>query len=589
MTISIPSPPLLEQGVSIPGLPDDLTVVPPAPISPDSTDGDERRQAWYDWRDAVRRYRLECADKYTRYPELRIFELERCRRSPAYFLTTWGWLYEPRAEQPGDDEIPFIPFAKQVELIDAFEEILTKKGAEADLIVSKSRDMGASWAMCGYAVWGWLFKRPWQVRLMSRKGDLVDARSPDSLFWKMDWILDRLPEWMIPDGWIEKEHRGKMRLVNPENDNQIGGESTTTDGVRAGRATWTGFDELAFADGNEESWDSTANSTYHRIGVSSESNKKGPGWENIKKGRNRPRPPRVFEMNWWEHPDHDQAWFDEMRERMDHEAFAQEVLRDAHAGNSGWVYPAAKNKTQQMRTYLAGLPTYVGIDPGFSDETVLGWFQDNPITGEFVVLDAYFNKRMVADYYGTILNGRREEGPWQYDERAMELIQWVNGCAMRPQYFGDTYGDQVNGATMDSFYDRLRKRGIHVNVDRLPTGQISAYQMQARTHAGRRAALRELLPRMVFAHTPGAQMMLLALQENQFKDDDKPSMYEAKVPLHDWTSHWVTCMEFVAVNLAMRRAIQGRKLGKTTGPPKRPPLPKRVGYGKRPAPRWSRP
>lgn len=576
--------------VLIPELPEHLVEIPPAASSPDDPTGDEKRAAWYAWRQEIARLRLETAFACEHSPEIQEIERELCRRNPVYFLTMWGWLYEPRAEEPGDDEIPFIPFARQAELIYEFEATLQSKGAEADLIVSKSRDMGASWAMCGYALWGWLFKRPWQVRLMSRKGDLVDARSPDSLFWKIDWIRDRLPGWMLPPQFSEKEDRGKMKLINSENSNQIGGESTTTEGLRAGRATWTGFDELAFADGNEESWDSTANSTYHRIGVSSESNKKGPGWQNIKKGINRPKPPRVFVMNWWDHPDHTHEWFVDMRERMDAESFAQEVLRDPTAGGSSLVYPAAQQKLVQPRSYQAGLPTYVGIDPGFSDETVIGWFQDNPITGEFVVLDGYFNKRMIADYYGTILNGRQEQGPWQYDERALELIQWVNGCQMHPQYFGDTYGDQVNGATMDSFYDRLRKRGIHVNVDRLPSGQISAYQDQARTHAGRRAALRELIPRMVFANTPGAQMMLRALQENQFKDDDRPVMFEAKVPLHDWTSHWVTCMEFVAVNLAMRRGLQGRDMKRPTRPPQRPPMPKRtVRYAQRQAPRWERP
>src|SRR4029078_9900442 len=128
-------------------------------------------------------------------------EIKRCANSAKYFLTMWANIYEPRHE-PEFGIIggikPWIPFAVQVEMIDWLDERMSRGDVERDGIVSKSRDMGATWTACCWLAHGWLFKKPWNILLMSRNQSLVDSKSDDSMFAKIEMVLAHLPQWMKP-------------------------------------------------------------------------------------------------------------------------------------------------------------------------------------------------------------------------------------------------------------------------------------------------------------------------------------------------------------------------------------------------------
>ena len=81
-----------------------------------------------------------------------------------------------------------------------------------DAIIDKSRDMGASWLCVAIAAWYWLFRPDAQVLLVSRVEDLVDRRGdPDCLMWKIDYMLDNLPDWMLPTDRREFQIGGRYR------------------------------------------------------------------------------------------------------------------------------------------------------------------------------------------------------------------------------------------------------------------------------------------------------------------------------------------------------------------------------------------
>lgn len=548
--------------LTIPGLPDHLRDVPEPAIAPDDPDAEAKRQQWFDWAEDMRRYRLDRALLTEQDDTIRAFEQRRCAEHPAYWLAVYGWIYEPRAEREEPDERPFLPYGFQVMTLDWFLATLGKRGAEADGVLSKSRDMGASWLMCAFALWGWLYQKPWQVRLISRNQDLVDNKSSDSLFWKLDFLWKRLPAWMMPNAFDPLAHRMKLTLINPSNGNMIVGESTTSNAVRGGRATWVGYDEAAFIPDFDLAWAATANATNHRFAVSSESLEKGPHFYKLRNGVDMQHRPSVLSLDWWMHPDHNQQWLQEMKERFaaTPEQFYAEVLRDPHSGTSTWVYPSANEKRPNPDIrYENGNQIIVGIDPGFNDETAILWMQHNVKTGKYEILESYVNRRMPADFYGTILTGEAQPGDWSYTEEDYALMAWVRSLP-KATYYGDVYGDNTTGATLDSFYSRLRRFGIYVNVDRMPGTELTPYRMSARSFKGRREAMRELLPQIEIADTVGARRVLRALQEHKFRPEDRPTMSAPKTPLHDWTSHLVSALEYIAVNLRMRRALQDRVL-----------------------------
>lgn len=581
---------------SVPALPEELRQPPESIHSPDDPEREEKRLAWEQWRDGVLRWRIGRWMQVQEYPELSVIETRLCL-DPVYWLLAWGSIFEPRPQRDRSPESPFILYPFQIDILDWFEERLATSGARADGVLSKSRDMGASWLMAAYALHGWLFRTPWQVRLVSWRADEVDARTPDSIFWKIDFLLDRLPLFMKPATYNPEEHRMKMMIINPENGNVIGGQASTERAMRGGRATWVGYDEAAINKLFAESWSGTANVTNHRIAVSSEHLDFNDFFYRLRTGDGIPPDmrPAVFEADYFLHPGHDDSWLEEQRQRnaASPGAFEREVLRDPRAGDTTFVYPSALDKTTVQADYLPGAPLYVGIDPGYSDETAVVWMQPQP-DGRMKVLDAYQASKKTAGFWGTILRGtpwlrgntwpapehmsayspdlipagwtivglmptEDEPDQWNYTDHELELMAWVRTLP-RPQVFGDTSGHSSLGATKDTVYTRLIPYGIIVNTDRYADGSSPAWKMQARTFKGRQEAMKELLPRLEFANTWGGKLALSAMQNYRWTPSDRPRSTEPKTPLHDSSSHLVTAMEYVAVNLYLRRQISRANL-----------------------------
>src|SRR5690606_15834515 len=108
-------------------------------------------------------------------------------------------------------------------------------------------------------------------------------------------------------------------------------------------------------------------------------------------------------------------------------------------------------------------------------------------------------------------------------------------------------------ATMESFFSRLQNYGIYAVRDRDQSGAVIQSKRAARSHRGRREALREILPRLRFANTPGAAKVLEALEMHRYKESDRAVQSEERTPLHDWTSHLCSALEYFAVNKVLER------------------------------------
>ena len=97
-----------------------------------------------------------------------------------------------------------------------------------DLLIEKSRDMGASWVNLTAILWVWLFRRDKMILVGSRNDEYVDkGGNPKALFYRLDYLLDTLPVWLQPVGYSKVQHRSRNHLANPESGSVIDGESTT--------------------------------------------------------------------------------------------------------------------------------------------------------------------------------------------------------------------------------------------------------------------------------------------------------------------------------------------------------------------------
>ncbi len=511
------------------------------------------------WRDGVIQYRAKRVAECANDPQQQNLETMKCARNPAYWLTVWGVLYEPRRRKRlAGTDTPFVPFPRQVDMLAFFQTCLREDdGPLVDGVVSKCRDVGASWVMCAFALWGWIYETPWQVRLISRKKDLVESRSADSMFWKIDYLFNRLPVWMVPAKGQYSDV--DLHFTNLLNGNEISGEATTSKAVRGGRATWVGYDEAAFIEDFLHTWSAAQAVADSRFAISTESSQQGLDFWNLSQNTKIPEPPARFAIDWWDNPTLDDGWLEKTKSRYmsshDLAGFKREVLRDPWGDTETIVYPQARGISLSLDyAYNPGLPQYTSIDPGVRDDCAIVFLQTDPFTGLIHVIDSYSSSGKPADYYGSILSGKAESGEWEYDEEAWRVLNW---CETRPRatVYGDVAGWNQEAATMESFFSRLHKYGIYPIRDRDLSGAVIQSKRAARSHRGRREALQDLLPRIRFNNNPGAARVLEALEMHRYKESDRAVQAEERKPLHDWTSHLVSALEYFAVNKVAEREI----------------------------------
>ena len=261
------------------------------------------------------------------------------------------------APEIGSDQ-PFITWPVQDHVM---TEMLGAVNGQKDIVVDKSRDMGASWMCVILAAWCWLFKANSTILLTSRVEELVDKRgNQKSLFWKVDYINRNLPLWMLPCPLKELLPGGKFRshmhLGNPILANAIDGERTTPHIGRGDRRLFVLYDEMAMMADATAAWQSGTDTSSCRI---ANSTPLGAGTE-FSKQRNKgvtSGMPKVLTLGYWDHPtkgrnrqwrcDQDGSqthvagrwfwwtpWYQKQVQRRDTMDLAQNVLIDhATAGN----------------------------------------------------------------------------------------------------------------------------------------------------------------------------------------------------------------------------------------------------------------
>ena len=166
-----------------------------------------------------------------------------CAEDLLFYLRTFGWTYDPRTPQKPKVFVPY-PFQEK-----ALKAILQAVEHQHELVIEKSRDMGATW-MCLYAMeYLWHF-HPWfSFLFVSRKEDMVDKPGdPDTLFWKIDFAHRFLPRWLMPEGYDPTPggpHRRRRHFENPETSSTMDGDSTTGAVGVGGRRTAIFLDEFS--------------------------------------------------------------------------------------------------------------------------------------------------------------------------------------------------------------------------------------------------------------------------------------------------------------------------------------------------------
>ncbi len=231
--------------------------------------------------------------------------LAACRQSQIFWVNAFAWTYHQWDVNPETGKridairphMPFITWEIQDEMCNDFEYHL--KVAE-DMLVDKSREMGASWMCLNFMHWLWLFRPESQLLEMSRNENYVDqAGNMKALFQKHDYVNGWLPKWMLPPGcMVGQKYRTKMHMKNIANGSCIDGESTTENAASGDRRLVILLDEFAKVEKGQLMRSATRDAGLLRIINSTPA---GPGTEYARwKGSGQIK---VFILPFYEHPE----------------------------------------------------------------------------------------------------------------------------------------------------------------------------------------------------------------------------------------------------------------------------------------------
>ena len=256
---------------------------------------------------------------------------QMCREDLLFFVNVFCFTYNPRM-QAGRRELPFITYHFQDHVFQRMEEHY--EAQSGSLALDKCRDMGMSWACIIFTLHKWLYEDMFSGLLISRKEDLVDSPgNPGTLFWKIDYLIDGLPPFMVPP-----MHRSSGHIENLRNGSVVDAESSNQSASAGDRRSLIVLDEMARMDKSFAIDSASVDVSDCRFLVSSHYGINNAFFEHTR-GDDTATP--KIDIDWWLHPTKGEGcyldgtgkvrspWYDWRESQSSHPAdMAENVDRD---------------------------------------------------------------------------------------------------------------------------------------------------------------------------------------------------------------------------------------------------------------------
>jgi len=249
-----------------------------------------------------------------------------CARDILFFTAGFVWTYDPRHTDTTPYR-PFIPYPYQEEAI--METYLSVYREKCDALMEKTRDVGATWMPMIVFAHGFIFVDGADFLAGSRKEEYVDKTGDKkTLFWKLDFILENLPDYLRPP-----YRRAKLILENQLNGATITGESANPDFGRGDRKTAVMLDEHASCEHGAAVMAATDDTTPCRILVSTP---KGTGNEFYRIRKNPHQ--KVITIHWSQHPEKNPGLYKVVRDKKTGAPSVEILDKEWHAKNPDYAF-----------------------------------------------------------------------------------------------------------------------------------------------------------------------------------------------------------------------------------------------------------
>jgi hypothetical protein len=269
---------------------------------------------------------------------------ERCKRSFIFWLNLFGWTYRVRIVTTDGREVPLnaaklmhpetgkmvgrpsahLPFITWPIQDEVGQDLIDCIDNGEDALVDKSRDMGASWMICAVGAYMFLFREHCHIYYTSRTEQLVErSGDPQTLFWKIEYMLERQPYWLkphipkgddrrmtpLPSGAYQMmksggrtPYRQRLLFINPQRNNSIAGFAATGHVGRAARGAVVFFDELASMEQAGDAWISAADTAACRVANSTPLGA-GTTYSRLYHTGTVSGSPKILELDYRHHPE----------------------------------------------------------------------------------------------------------------------------------------------------------------------------------------------------------------------------------------------------------------------------------------------
>jgi hypothetical protein len=457
-----------------------------------------------------------------------------------FFIETFAWTFDPRSE---NKNLPVILFDFQK---DAVRYTIEHIDQGKNFLIEKSRDMGISWLIDYIFIWYWLFRDGSNLLIGSYKEKLVDdGGNTDSLFGKIEFTLRNLPKWIMPRGFSFRKHRNNLKLVNPENNNIISGDTMNPRFGRGARKTAIFYDELGFWETAKESWEAGADATACQIANSTPQGKNFY-WKLRTSGMD------VLSLHWKLHPLKDEQWYAYEKTRRTEEAVAQEIDLNYEKSLEGRVYLEWQPETG-IFPYNPSYPVYLGCDWGKEDGTALIWSQI--INGKLRIIDSFYKTGETIDFFIPFMTGIVPMEDYRYSRKEIEKIESHRSWG-RVTVFGDPAGRFTSAVTNRSVFSILHDAGIYVN-----------WEEEWKTFPVRKTAVKMRIRNGVELNkNPDTEYLNMCIEQASYPKVKRLGEEEVKSakPLHDWTSHYRSALEYLCLGLEKANISRSKVVDKFT-------------------------
>ena len=314
--------------------------------------------------------------------------MRRYRDDPVAWTNDFTWTRDPRwvGIEGMTSDWPFYMFPAQERLMLWLHEVQAQM---TDGIIPKPRDMGGTEVIIKDFVHDWLFHPGTELGVGSLTEPYVRRGPPKALMTKVEYTINNLPLWMLPEGYDPNKHFMAMRVMNPENGSVIEGEIGKEIG-RGDRKSRYMLDEAGFLpwpEATEAALSGTSRVSYWLSTIPPTGKQSHFG----RKALSGTIP--VFQWTWRDDPRKTDVWYKQMCKKYAHNPglIAREVDMAWEVATEHLLMPPQWLKYCVDNKIAAVGPCQAGFDPaGERAENVLafrvgpvvvdvdGWHDESP-------------------------------------------------------------------------------------------------------------------------------------------------------------------------------------------------------------------